>query len=93
MRQPRVRLVVPNTEVKMPSAPRARQLRFYRSAQPPGMGMIKWWDVMAVLCEINFDGVLSLKLNFPNGFAELIFEQYCRLAFNMANEIANGVKA
>jgi len=59
----------------------------------PGMGMIKWWDVMAALREINFDGVFSLELNFPNGFAEPIMEQYCRLAFNMANEIANGVKA
>ncbi len=58
-----------------------------------GMGMIQWWDVMAALREINFDGVFSLELNFPDGFSESVFEQYCRLAFNMANEIANGVKA
>ena len=57
----------------------------------PGMGMIDWWDVMAALREINFDGVFSLEVVHPDRFSKPIFEDACRLSFAMANEIANGV--
>ncbi len=58
-----------------------------------GFGMIQWWDVMAALREINFDGVFSLELVFPESCSTPVFEQSCRLAFNLADEIVNGVKA
>lgn len=55
----------------------------------PGMGMIDWKDVLAALKEIHFDGVFSLELNFPDHFSERVFENSCRLAADMAYEIAN----
>ena len=58
-----------------------------------GFGIIEWGDVMAALREINFDGVFSLELVFPQECSTPVFEQACRLAFNLANEIANGTKA
>lgn len=57
----------------------------------PGMGMIDWTDVMAALREIGFDGVFSLEVVHPDRFSKPIFEHACRLSFEMANEIANGV--
>lgn len=57
----------------------------------PGMGLIDWKDVKMALEEIGFDGVFSLELNFPDKFSEPVFKHSCRLAADMAHEIANGL--
>ncbi|MBE6688406.1 MAG: sugar phosphate isomerase/epimerase [Ruminococcaceae bacterium] len=57
----------------------------------PGLGMTDWTDVMAALKEINFDGVFSLELNFPDKFSESIFENFCRLVSKMTHDIVNGL--
>lgn len=57
----------------------------------PGMGMTDWKDVINSLKEINFDGVFSLELVYPDKFSEPVFENSCRLAADMAHEIVNGL--
>jgi len=56
----------------------------------PGMGMTDWKDAVKALHEIEFKGVFSLELNFPDKFSEQVFESSCRLAVSMATEIING---
>ncbi|MBR3943173.1 MAG: sugar phosphate isomerase/epimerase [Clostridia bacterium] len=57
----------------------------------PGMGMADWKDGVKALHEIGFDGVFSLELLFPDKFSEQVFENACRLAASMADEIVNGL--
>ena len=58
----------------------------------PGMGMTDWEDAVKALREIEFEGVFSLELNFPDKFSEPVFASSCRLAVSMATEIINGLK-
>lgn len=55
----------------------------------PGMGMTDWKEVVNALKEIEYNGVFSLELVYPDKFTEPVFERSCRLAFDMAYEIAN----
>jgi sugar phosphate isomerase/epimerase len=57
----------------------------------PGMGMTDWKEVVKSLKEINFNGVFSLELVYPDKFSEPVFERSCQLAYDMAYEIANGL--
>ena len=56
----------------------------------PGMGITNWNEVRESLDKIGFDGVFSLELYHPSHFSEKVFEEACKLSFNMANELING---